>query len=94
MPVGTPVYASGTGTVTSVVPNNASYGNYIVVTYGMTTVLTAHLSAIQVQKGQVVKVGTQIGKSGNTGQSTGPHVHVEVRQGSTLVDPLKVLSFR
>jgi len=94
VPVGTPVYASGTGTVTSVVTNNASYGNYIVVTYGMTTVLTAHLSAIQVQKGQVVKLGTQIGKSGNTGQSTGPHVHVEVRQGSTLVDPLKVLSFR
>lgn len=94
VPVGTPVYASGTGTVTSVVPNNASYGNYVVVTYGMTTVLAAHLSAIQVQKGQVVKVGTQIGKSGNTGQSTGPHVHVEVRQGSTLVDPLKVLSFR
>ncbi len=92
--IGTPVYASGTGTVTTVAPNNASYGNYIVVTYGMTSVLTAHLSAIQVKKGQIVNVKTQIGKSGNTGQSTGPHVHVEVRQGSTLTDPLKVLKFR
>ncbi|WP_182046873.1 peptidoglycan DD-metalloendopeptidase family protein [Curtobacterium sp. ME26] len=94
VPVGTPVYGSGAGTVTSVVTNNASYGNYIVVTYGMTTVLTAHLSAIQVTKGQIVQSSTQIGKSGNTGQSTGPHVHVEVRQGSTLIDPLTVLKFR
>ncbi|MCI0998443.1 M23 family metallopeptidase, partial [Pseudomonas corrugata] len=46
--VGTPVYASGTGTVTSTVANNASYGNYIVVTYGNVTVLTAHLSKIEV----------------------------------------------
>jgi murein DD-endopeptidase MepM/ murein hydrolase activator NlpD len=91
---GTPVYASATGKVTSVVANNASYGNYIVVTYGMTTVLTAHLSVLQVKQGQVVSVGTQIAKSGNTGQSTGPHVHVEVRQGGNLVDPLQVLHFR
>ena len=91
---GTPVYASATGTVTSAVANNPSYGNYVVVTYGMTTVLTAHLSKIEVKKGQVVSKGNEIAKSGNTGQSTGPHVHVEVRQGGTLVDPLKVLHFR
>ncbi|MDM7893113.1 peptidoglycan DD-metalloendopeptidase family protein [Curtobacterium caseinilyticum] len=92
--IGTPVYGSGTGTVTTVAPNNASYGNYVVVTYGMTSVLTAHLSAISVKKGQIVNVRTLIGKSGNTGQSTGPHVHVEVRQGSKLVDPMTVLKFR
>lgn len=91
---GTPVYASATGTVTSAVANNPSYGNYVVVTYGMTTVLTAHLSKIEVKQGQVVSKGNEIAKSGNTGQSTGPHVHVEVRQGGTLVDPLKVLHFR
>ncbi|WP_420369554.1 peptidoglycan DD-metalloendopeptidase family protein [Curtobacterium sp. L1-20] len=93
-PVGTPVYASGAGTVTSTVANNASYGNYVVVTYGMTTVLTAHLSKIEVKTGQIVTKGNEIARSGNTGQSTGPHVHVEVRQGGTLVDPLKVLHFR
>lgn len=92
--IGTPVYASGTGTVTSTVANNASYGNYVVVTYGMTTVLTAHLSKIEVKQGQIVTKGSEIARSGNTGQSTGPHVHVEVRQGGTLVDPLKVLHFR
>ncbi|MFJ4295297.1 peptidoglycan DD-metalloendopeptidase family protein [Curtobacterium sp. NPDC089689] len=92
--VGTPVYASGTGTVTSAVANNASYGNYVVVTYGNVTVLTAHLSKIQVKKGQIISRGIELGKSGNTGQSTGPHVHVETRRGGTLVDPLSVLHFR
>jgi murein DD-endopeptidase len=92
--VGTPVYASGKGTVTSVVPNNASYGNYVVVTYGLTTVLTAHLSVIGVKKGQIVSGSTEIGKSGNTGQSTGPHVHVETRVNGTLKDPLRILHFR
>ncbi|WP_242090058.1 peptidoglycan DD-metalloendopeptidase family protein [Curtobacterium sp. DN_7.5] len=92
--VGTPVYASATGTVTSTVANNASYGNYIVVTYGNMTVLTAHLSKIEVKQGQIVSVRTEIGKSGNTGQSTGPHVHVETRRAGTLVDPLSVLHFR
>ncbi len=74
--------------------DNASYGNYVVVTYGLTTVLTAHLSEISVTKGQVVGNGKQIGKSGNTGQSTGPHVHVETRVNGTLKDPLSLLSFR
>jgi murein DD-endopeptidase MepM/ murein hydrolase activator NlpD len=92
--VGTPVYSSGRGTVTTVVRDNASYGNYVVVTYGLTTVLTAHLSEISVTKGQVVGNGKQIGKSGNTGQSTGPHVHVETRVNGTLKDPLSLLSFR
>ncbi|PYY38095.1 hypothetical protein DEJ16_07240 [Curtobacterium sp. MCJR17_055] len=94
VPVGTPVYSSGRGTVTSVVRNHASYGNYIVVTYGLTTVLTAHLSEIEVTQGQVVSVGKEIAKSGNTGQSTGPHVHVETRVNGTLKDPLTVLHFR
>lgn len=94
VPVGTPVYGSGTGEVTKTVANDASYGNYIVVTYGMTAVLTAHLSKIEVKKGQIVKLGTEIAKSGNTGQSTGPHVHVETRRNGTLVDPLKNMHFR
>ncbi|WP_420363467.1 peptidoglycan DD-metalloendopeptidase family protein [Curtobacterium aetherium] len=92
--VGTPVYASGSGRVTTVVRNNASYGNYVIVTYGLTTVLTAHLSSISVSKDQVVTLGKEIGKSGNTGQSTGPHVHVETRVSGTLKDPLTILVFR
>jgi murein DD-endopeptidase MepM/ murein hydrolase activator NlpD len=41
-----------------------------------------------------VGIGKQLGKSGNTGQSTGPHVHVETRVNGTLKDPLSLLSFR
>jgi murein DD-endopeptidase len=92
--VGTPVYGSATGTVTATVTGNPTFGNYVIVTYGLTTVLTAHLSSISVTKGQTVTVNTVIAKSGNTGQSTGPHVHVETRVNGTLVDPLKTLSFR
>ncbi|KQO61226.1 peptidoglycan DD-metalloendopeptidase family protein [Curtobacterium sp. Leaf261] len=92
--IGTTVYASGTGTVTTTITGNATYGNYVVVTYGVTTVLTAHLSAINVTKGQTVSLNTVIGLSGNTGQVTGPHVHVETRVNGTLVDPLTILSFR
>ncbi len=91
---GTPVYSSGPGTVTKTVANDPSYGNYVVVTYGVTTVLTAHLSVIEVSTGQVVGAEQEIAKSGNTGQSTGPHVHVETRVNGTLQDPLTVLRFR
>lgn len=91
---GTPVYGSGSGTVTEAVANNPTFGNYIVVKYGLTTVLTAHLSQIEVAKGQVVSKTTEIAKSGNTGQSTGPHVHVETRVNGTLKDPLTLLHFR
>lgn len=91
---GTPVYGSGSGTVTEAVANNPTFGNYVVVKYGLTTVLTAHLSKIEVKKGQVVGKSTEIARSGNTGQSTGPHVHVETRINGTLKDPLTQLHFR
>lgn len=94
VPIGTPVYSSAPGTVTKTVANDASYGNYVVVTYGVTTVLTAHLSQIEVSTGQTVRAEQEIAKSGNTGQSTGPHVHVETRVNGNLVDPLTVLQFR
>jgi murein DD-endopeptidase len=93
VPTGTPVYASGTGTVVDAA-YTASYGNYVIVKYGVTTVLTAHLSSIGVKKGQIVSTKQQIAKSGNTGQSTGPHVHVELRRNGTLADPLQTLHFR
>ncbi len=81
--IGTPVYASDDGTVLAVDNNDKSswrkyqYGKYIVVQHqnGLTT-LYAHLSRQIVQKGDSVTRGQVIGYSGNTGYSTGPHLHL------------------
>ncbi|MEU7639183.1 MULTISPECIES: M23 family metallopeptidase [unclassified Streptomyces] len=86
VPTGTQVHAVHTGTVVKAGPNGGgdgpAYGNAIVIKHadGMYTQY-AHLSQIQVQVGQQVSTGQQIGLSGSTGNSTGPHLHFEVRTG-------------
>lgn len=84
-PEGTTVRAAAAGTVILARGGggwNGGYGNYIVVKHanGMQT-LYAHLSSITVSVGAPVKQGQAIGSSGNTGKSTGPHLHFEVRGG-------------
>lgn len=81
--MGTPILAAGSGVVTLVRGGdgwNGGYGNYVVVTHqkGVQT-LYAHMSSISVQQGQTVSKGQQVGGMGNTGQSTGVHLHFEVR---------------
>jgi murein DD-endopeptidase len=93
VPTGTTVYASGAGRVIAVT-STASYGEYVTVQYGNTTVLDAHMSKQSVKVGQIVSLGSVLGKSGATGDATGPHVHVEVRVGGVLKDPLTVLKWR
>ncbi len=78
-PIGTPVYATGNGTVTNA-SWKSQYGNLIEISHGYNyTTRYAHLSEILVKPGQAVKRGDLIGKVGNTGKSTGPHLHYEVR---------------
>ncbi|AXK33257.1 M23 family peptidase [Streptomyces armeniacus] len=79
VPVGTPVRSVGAGTVVFS-GSSGSYGKVITVRMadGKYT-LFAHLSKRHVGKGDRVKAGTVLGKSGNTGRSTGPHLHFEVR---------------
>ena len=78
-PVGTPVYATGDGKVTTAKWQSA-YGNLVELDHGYNyTTRYAHLSQILVKPGQTVKRGDIIGKVGNTGKSTGPHLHYEVR---------------
>jgi LysM repeat protein len=82
-PVGTPVRASASGVVIIAKENggwNGGYGNYIVIKHsnGVQT-LYAHLSKINVGVGQTVASAQNIAVSGNTGESTGPHLHFEVR---------------
>ncbi|MDR2654927.1 MAG: peptidoglycan DD-metalloendopeptidase family protein [Oscillospiraceae bacterium] len=77
---GAPFVAAGNGTVIVVIYGNTGYGNYVIVDHGGgVTTLYAHASAISVTKGQQVSAGQQLGKVGSTGNSTGPHLHFEVR---------------
>lgn len=67
----------------------ASYGKAIIIDHGGGYVtLYAHLDSINVSVGQAVDKGEKIGKTGNTGYSTGPHLHFEVRLNGEYVDPL------
>lgn len=87
-PVGTSVYATGDGTV-SQAGWNTGYGNTIDINHGYNyTTRFAHLSEILVSPGQKVKRGDLIGKVGNTGKSTGSHLHYEVRLKGVPQNPV------
>jgi len=86
---GTPVYATGDGVVMYVEKGTQGYGELIVINhgYGYKT-LYAHLSRKIVRPGQKVKRGEIIGYTGNSGLSTGPHLHYEVRKNNVPVNPV------
>ncbi|MHB0978325.1 MAG: M23 family metallopeptidase [Minisyncoccota bacterium] len=82
LPVGSPVMASADGTVIISKTSgwNGGYGLYIVVSHpNGTQTLYSHLSRVSVSTGQRVEQGQTIGALGNTGKSTGPHLHFEIR---------------
>ena len=81
-PDGTPVSVIQPGTVTSAGWNDGGYGYMVMISHpGGNTTLYGHLSKISVKEGQQIEPGTVIGNVGSTGNSTGPHVHFEVRRG-------------
>ena len=87
VPVGTKVFASGAGTVTDVGYNNAR-GNYIKINHGNgIETIYQHLQQANAKKGQTVLSGQSIGTSGNTGTSTGAHLHWEVLKDGKAVNP-------
>ncbi len=87
---GTKVYAVGDGVVLRA-GYHAAAGNYIVIKHGRKyTTRFLHLSKILVRKGQRVEMGDLIAKTGNTGRSTGPHLHYEFHVNNRPVDPMKV----
>lgn len=86
---GSAVYASDTGTVTYAAWSPYCYGSLIVLNHGNGyETFYAHLSGINVSPGQVVTKGNVIGASGNTGCSSGPHLHFEIRFNRGRYDPL------
>lgn len=88
LPEGNAIYASDTGTVTYAGWNVYGYGNLIVVNHGNGyETFYAHLSSINVSPGQIVYQGNLIGLSGNTGNSSGPHIHFEIRLYGNQDDP-------
>jgi len=93
-PQGTAVWAATNGKV-SALGYNVTYGNYIILSHaGGFQTMYAHLYSISVKKGDTVSKGTQIGTVGNTGYSTGPHLHFAVYKNSTAVNPLDYLTSR
>lgn len=100
--IGTPVISAADGVVSYASPLS-TYGNVIMVTHsidGQTfTSLYAHLNSINVGVGQVVSKGQIIGALGNTGNSTGPHLHFEIHVGNwegmtkNSVNPMRYISF-
>jgi murein DD-endopeptidase MepM/ murein hydrolase activator NlpD len=87
-PTGTPVIAVADGVVTESSYQGA-YGNMVVVQHNARqSTVYAHLSRMQVKRGQSIKQGDVIGAVGTTGLSTGPHLHFEFRIGGRHVDPL------
>ncbi len=88
VPVGTPVTATHSGTVIFAGWSTVGYGNLVIIQNGAFITYYAHLSAFNVMEGQRVGAGSVIAFSGNTGNSSGPHIHYEVRINDVPVDPL------
>jgi len=87
-PTGTAVYASGNGTI-SFSGTQGGYGQLVEVNHGHGyTTRYAHLSTRYVEKGEKVTRGQVIGEVGSTGESTGPHLHYEVRYRNNPVNPI------
>ena len=90
-PVGTPIHATADGVVTFA-GRQGAYGNLIKIEHELgTETRYAHLSRIRVKPGQRVSQGELIGDMGNTGRSTGPHLHYEVRVNGRAVDPMSFI---
>ena len=81
------VYAMLPCIIKEVHHGNKGYGNYIVLEHGIFECLYGHLSMITVHEGDVVTAGAIVAISGNTGKSTGPHLHIRIRKGGKSVDP-------
>ena len=92
-PVGTPVRAANGGVVIFAGWNSYGYGSTIVLSHGPFTTLYGHLSTINVGCGQIVNAGQQIGGVGSSGNSSGPHLHFEIRYLDAPQNPTATIAF-
>ena len=92
---GTPVTAADRGVVVRAGWNDQGYGRFVVIDHQIDYVtLYAHLDRILVHEGEIVGQGQVIGTVGSTGNSTGPHLHFEIRDFGRLTNPLELLAAR
>ena len=90
---GSNIYASAAGQVVKVKWGNTGYGYHVIINHGDgIQTLYAHMSNIYVKNGQYVNQGDIIGAMGSTGNSTGTHLHFEIRINGQYIDPLKYVS--
>ncbi len=88
-PQGTPIYATAQGVVRIAGNLGNGYGNHVVINHGYQySTLYGHMYKIKVRAGQTVKRGEVIGYVGNSGKSTGSHLHYEVMKGKKHLDPI------
>lgn len=87
---GTEIIASMSGVV-ELVSSYGDYGNHIKIVNGEISTLYAHCSTILVNQGDYIEQGQKIAEVGNTGRTTGPHLHFEIRRNNITVDPQKIL---
>ena len=85
------VIKSATDGVVSLSSSEGDYGNHLKITNGDVTMVYAHCKTLYVKQGDKVKQGQNIAEVGNTGNSTGPHLHFEIRKSDRFVDPQKII---
>lgn len=93
VPTGTHVGAAGAGRVVAAGWDSSGFGNRVIVNHGNgVQTLYGHLSQVDVTAGQTVQAGQELGLSGSTGNSSGPHLHFGVEKNGQWVDPAPYLS--
>ena len=95
MPIGTPIYATADGVVNGAEFSGGGYGYLVKIDHSLGFMTYyAHLNKIVVQKGMFVKRGQLIAYSGNTGRSTGPHLHYEIRFLGNVINPKNFMEWK
>ena len=90
--IGNNVYATADGVVETVRTDAYGYGKYVIIDHGFGyKTRYAHLSQIKVEKGMTVSRGSLIALSGNSGRSSGPHLHYEVMYKGNYVNPMNFM---
>ena len=97
LPLGTPVFAAADGMVTFAGMDSTGYGNCVIIRHGDGSgTVYAHLDSLMVKEQHFIIAGIGIGFSGNTGTSTGPHLHFEYRRKAddykSAIDPMPLLN--